>query len=148
MADLDLAALVRNHTMSPDIAALLEAIGRERRSFRTLAVPRMAGKSTIMAAILQNAPTDSPVRVLDSARAFTDAAQAEPRGYLVIPEVSPYAVMPGYLCGAPVRRAFELASRGFAMAPPRGGPWRRSRCSAAAMAFPTPSSRISSSRST
>jgi hypothetical protein len=116
MPALDLTALVRNRTVSPEIAALLEAVGRAQRSFLTLAVPRMAGKSTVMAAILANAPAGTPVRVLDSTRAFTEAERAEPGGYLVVPEVSPYAVMPGYLWGAPVRRAFALAERGFALA--------------------------------
>lgn len=116
MANLDLVALVRNRTMSPEIAALLQAIGRERRSFLTLAVPRLAGKSTVMAAVLANAPEGTPLRVLDSDGAFAEAERAEPAGYLVIPEVSPYAVMPGYLWGEPVRRAFELTSRGHALA--------------------------------
>lgn len=115
MPALDLAALVGNRTISPEMAALLEAIGRERRSFLTLAVPRLAGKSTVMAAILENAPAGTPVRVLDSARAFTEAEGASPEGYLVVPEVSPYAVMPGYLWGASVRRAFALAGRGFSL---------------------------------
>ncbi len=116
MAGLDLVALVRNRTMSPEIAALLQAVGRERRSFLTLAVPRLAGKSTVMAAVLANAPEGTPLRVLDSGAAFVEAEQARPDGYLVIPEVSPYAVMPGYLWGDPVRRAFALTSRGYALA--------------------------------
>jgi hypothetical protein len=116
VAELDLQALVRNRTMSPEVAALLQAIGREQRSFLTLAVPRLAGKSTVMAAVLENARGGTPIRVLDSNRAFLEAAQSQPEGYLVIPEVSPYAAAPGYLWGEPVRRAFELTSRGYALA--------------------------------
>ena len=40
--ELDLGALVVNRTLSPSMAAICEAIGRERRSFLTFAVPRMA----------------------------------------------------------------------------------------------------------
>ena len=52
MADLDLVALVRNGTMSPEIAATLSVAVRERRSFLVFAVPRLAGKSTVMHAML------------------------------------------------------------------------------------------------
>ncbi len=114
--DLDLSALVRNRTLSPEVAALFEAIGQERRSFVVFAVPRMAGKSTVMRAILECAPPETELHTLDSTAAFAAAGRSSAPGYLVIPEVAPYAVMPGYLWGEPVRRAFALLDGARAMA--------------------------------
>ncbi len=114
--ELDLTALVRNHTLSPAMAALCEAIGRERRSFLVFAVPRQAGKSTLIAAILECAPPGTPLHMLTSPAAFTVAELAGSPGYLVIPEVAPYAVAPGYLWGEPVRRAFALLEQGLSLA--------------------------------
>lgn len=113
---LDLGALVMNRTVSPRMAALFEAIGAEPRSFLVFAVPRMAGKSTLMEAMLAHAPAGTPVHVLDSRAAFAAAGRAVAPAYLVIPEVAPYAVMPGYLWGEPVRRAFELLEDGVSLA--------------------------------
>lgn len=114
--ELDLAALVRNRTLSPSMAALFEAIGRERRSFLVFAVPRQAGKTTLMRAILECAPPGTPLHVLDSNAAFAAAELVGGPGYLVIPEVAPYAVAPGYLWGEPVRRAFALLAGGLSLA--------------------------------
>lgn len=112
---LDLGALVWNRTISPGMAALFEAIGAETRSFLVFAVPRMAGKSTLMGAMLAHAPAGTPIHVLGSAAAFEAAARAAAPAYLVIPEVAPYAVMPGYLWGEPVRRAFALLGGGVSL---------------------------------
>jgi hypothetical protein len=38
------------------------------------------------------------------------------RGYLQIPEITPYPVMPGYIWGAAVRRVFAVLERGYALA--------------------------------
>jgi hypothetical protein len=107
---------VENGTLSPSIAALFEAIGRERRSFVVFAVPRLAGKTTLMSLILECAPGGTPLHVLNSEAAFRRAEEETPPAYLVIPEVAPYAVMPGYLWGEPVRRAFALLQRGLSLA--------------------------------
>lgn len=116
VADLDLVDLVANRTMSPQIGATLAAFAAERRSFLVCAVPRLAGKSTVMAAMLDCVPEGTPVRWL--ARHPDDVEQLpaqQPAGYLVVPEIS-QAPVPGYIWGEPVRSVFSLLARGYSLA--------------------------------
>lgn len=116
MADLDLVALVRNGTMSPEIAATLSVAMRERRSFLVFAVPRLAGKSTVMHAMLAEAPAGTPVRVATgTAEEVHELQRGSGGGYLVIPEIS-QAPVPSYIWGEPVRRVFGLLGRGHSLA--------------------------------
>ena len=64
MAELTLRDLVSNRTLAPGMAALLAAAAEERRSLLMVAIPRMAGKSTLMEAILEERDTDVPVYLL------------------------------------------------------------------------------------
>jgi Flp pilus assembly CpaF family ATPase len=117
MPVLTLADLVANGTMSPDIATTLRATAQGRHSFLVVAIPRLAGKSTVMAAMLAHAPTGAPVlRVGEDGADIRALAAASAGGYLVIPEVSEYPVAPGYIWGAPVRRVFAHAGKGVALA--------------------------------
>ena len=50
--------------MSPDIAQTLRAVARAKRSFIVVAMPRLAGKSTVMRAILAERPASDPVVTL------------------------------------------------------------------------------------
>ena len=52
MADVTIAELVRNGTLSADIAAVLWCAVDAEASFLTAAVPRLAGKSTTSNAVL------------------------------------------------------------------------------------------------
>ena len=114
--ELNLAALVRNRTISPQIGAVLEATGRERRSFLLVAIPRMAGKSTLMEAILDCVPEGTPLHRLTEHPQDIERVATEPSGgYLVVPEVSE-APVPGYIWGAPVRRVFATLDDGYALA--------------------------------
>ena len=115
---IGLAELVRNGTMSAEIAATLAGVVEERRSFLVFAVPRLAGKSTVMQAMLARAPADMPVRPVTGEPAeITRLHGGDGAGYLVIPEISRYAAMPGYIWDAPVRRVFTVAAdRGYALA--------------------------------
>ena len=107
MPSLTLADLVANGTMSFEIAATLRATAQGRHSFLVCAVPRLAGKSTVMAAMLAHAPNGAPKRTVGDEGVDIDALAAAARsGYLVIPEISEYPVDPGYIWGAPVRKAF------------------------------------------
>ena len=116
MAELDLAALVRNDTMTPAIAAVLEATGAQGHSFLVVAIPRLAGKSTVMEAMLDCAPEGAPLRRLMEHPQDVDALAGGPAGgYLVVPEVSK-APVPGYIWGEPVRRVFAQLDRGYALA--------------------------------
>jgi hypothetical protein len=114
---LTLTDLVANGTMSPEIAATLRATAQGRHSFLVVAIPRLAGKSTVMAAVLAHAPTGAPAATIGEDGLDIDAlAAAAAGGYLVIPEISEYPVAPGYIWGAPVRRAFARSGKGVALA--------------------------------
>jgi hypothetical protein len=117
VAELTLADLVRNGTMSPEIAATLERTARERRSFLVIALPRMAGKSTVGKAMLAVARRAKyPIRELGDDGTDVAALGREARGgYLYVPEVSRYPVTAGYVWGAPVRAAFAEITKGTAL---------------------------------
>ena len=94
--------------MSRDIAETLHGIARERRSFIVLAVPRLAGKSTVVRAILAERPASTPVMTLAEDGLDLDGLMKKSAGgYLVIPEITRSAAMPGYIWGADVRRIFD-----------------------------------------
>jgi hypothetical protein len=114
MASLGLDDLVANGTMSRGIAATLRLIGERRRSYLVIALPRMAGKSTVGKAILDVAKQGGAV-VRELGVDGTDVASLarEARsGYLYVPEVSRFPVTEGYVWGAPVRAAFAEIKEG------------------------------------
>ncbi len=116
MAELDLVELVRNRTMSPEIAATLWATAEQRRSFLVVAIPRLAGKTTVTQAMLQRVPAGTPLHTLVNHPDDVDALSSQPTGgYLVVPEVSEGPV-PGYIWGEPARRVFGLLDRGYSLA--------------------------------
>jgi hypothetical protein len=103
--------------MSPDIAETLRGIARGGRSFTVFALPRLAGKTTVLRAILAERSPESPVMTL--AQDGTDIDQLIKKsagGYLVIPEIAKGAAMPGYIWGADVRRIFKVAKEGVSLA--------------------------------
>ena len=112
----DLVELVRNRTMSPEMAATLAIAAEQRRSLLMVAIPRMAGKTTTMKATLAYAPAGTAMHQL-SAEHGEDLGipNAPDGGYLLMSEVS-QAPMLDYLWGEPVRRVFAAASRGFPLA--------------------------------
>ncbi|MBI2774062.1 MAG: hypothetical protein HYX56_06185 [Chloroflexi bacterium] len=114
--EIGLSALVRDRTMSPEIAATLAAAAEERRSFLVFAIPRLAGKSTVVQAMLAHVPSGTPVRtVTGEPGEISRLASAGGSGYLVIPEIS-QAPVPGYIWGPPVRRVFAVLARGYTLA--------------------------------
>ena len=114
---LTLADLTANGTMSPEIASTLAITAQGRHSFLVVAIPRLAGKSTVMAAILKCAPKGAPVKTLGDDGVDTDALAASANGgYLVVPEISEYPVTQGYIWGAPVRRVFTRIGENVALA--------------------------------
>ncbi len=117
MPELTLADLVANGTMSNEIAATLRATARGRHSFLVVAIPRLAGKSTVLAAMLAHRPTGAPLRTVgDDGVAIDALAAASLGGYLVVPEVSEFPVTAGYIWGAPVRRVFARLGDDVALA--------------------------------
>ena len=117
MADTEirLADQVANGTMSQEIADLLRDTARAHKSFLVMAVPRLAGKTTTMRAML--AEQSKPVLTLGSDGDEVDPLIEKARGgYLVVPEISRGAWSTGYVWGDPVRRAFNGVTQGTALA--------------------------------
>jgi type IV secretory pathway ATPase VirB11/archaellum biosynthesis ATPase len=103
--------------MSPDIARTLREIARSRRSLIVFALPRLAGKTTVLRAILAERPPESPLMTL--AQDGSDIEQLIKKsagGYLVIPEIAQGAAMPGYIWGADVRKIFKAAKENVSLA--------------------------------
>jgi hypothetical protein len=116
MAQLTLDDLVRNRTMSAEMAATLSAAAAERRSFLVVAVPRLAGKTTTMEATLRHAPEGTPVHGLTrSAGPGLGIPDEGDGGYLRVSEVAPTG-FPDYFWGAEVHRVFGALDRGFSLA--------------------------------
>jgi type IV secretory pathway ATPase VirB11/archaellum biosynthesis ATPase len=115
--EIGLDDLVANRTMSPDIAGTLRMIARGKRSLIVLAVPRLAGKTTVLRAILAERPASSPVMTLaEDGQDIDQLVKKSAGGYLVIPEIAQSAAMPGYIWGADVRRIFTAAKEGVSLA--------------------------------
>lgn len=117
MAELDLDDLVRNGTMSAGIAATLTIAAREMRSFVVFAVPRLAGKSTVLEAMLARRPGGVTVRTVKGGAAEMGVLErAREGGYLQIAEISHATTIDGYIWGAPVRRVFKTLAAGYSLA--------------------------------
>jgi len=117
MPGLSLDDLVANNTMSAPMAATLKQAVEKRRSFLVIALPRMAGKSTVGKAMLDVARgAGGQIRELgEDGTNVAALAEAARGGYLYVPEVSRYPVTDGYVWGAPVRAAFAEIARGTSL---------------------------------
>jgi hypothetical protein len=112
MAEITIAELVRNGTMSAEMAAVLWAAVDEQRSFLTVAIPRFAGKTTTSNAVLALRPSHVLVTPVAGEPGVMQRLAEERRGgYLVVAEFA-QAPMPGYIWGEPVRRVFETVHAG------------------------------------
>ncbi len=108
--------LIRNGTMSAEMAATLWAAVDQRLSFVTVAIPRLAGKTTTTNAILALLPPDVPVHRLSGDEAeMVRLKKAATGGYLVVGEFA-QAPVPTYIWGAPVRRIFDTMTAGYSLA--------------------------------
>jgi type IV secretory pathway ATPase VirB11/archaellum biosynthesis ATPase len=99
------------------MAATLRAAVEAHRSYLVIALPRLAGKSTVGKAMLAIARQKKmPIRELGADGTDVEALAPEARGgYLYVPEVSRYPVTDGYVWGAPVRAAFAAIKDGTAL---------------------------------
>ena len=103
--------------MSGDIARTLRDTVSRRRSFLVTAIPRLAGKSTLLHAMLAELPRGAPVRAIGIDGSDIGALlEASRGGYFVIPEIAEGPWAPGYIRGAPVRRIFRGVGDGVALA--------------------------------
>jgi hypothetical protein len=103
--------------MSVGIADALRDVARRKRSFIVVAVPRLAGKSTVLHAILAERPRSAPmVTLAEDGDDVEQLVKQSAGGYLVVPEIARSAAMPGYIWGADVRRVFEATKNGVSLA--------------------------------
>jgi hypothetical protein len=115
MDDVTIAEMVRNGTMSAEMAGVIWAAVEEQVSFLTAAIPRFAGKTTTSEAALALRRPGVPLHRIDGSRAQTDRlAQERLGGYLVVAEFE-QAPMPGYIWGEPVRRVFNTLGAGYSL---------------------------------
>ncbi|HZU76890.1 MAG TPA: hypothetical protein VFA70_09020, partial [Dehalococcoidia bacterium] len=115
MPAITITDLVRNGTLNAEMAAVLWAAVDEQMSFLTVAIPRLAGKSTTSQAVLALRPDGMPaIQVAGEPEQMARLREAPRRGYLVVNEFS-QAPIPGYIWGAPVRRVFETLPAGYAL---------------------------------
>ena len=96
--EIRLDDLVANRTMSSEIATTLREIARGRQSLIVFALPRLAGKTTVLRAILAERPASTPVAtVAEDGQDVEPLLKKSAGGYLVIPEIAKGAAMPGYI---------------------------------------------------
>jgi flagellar protein FlaI len=108
--------LIRNGTLTAQMAATLWAAMDRGLSLVTVAIPRFAGKTTTTNAILSLLPPDVPVHRLSGDEAeMNSLKKAATGGYLVVGEFS-QAPVPHYIWGAPVRRVFDTLTAGYSLA--------------------------------
>ncbi len=87
---VSLLELIRNGTMSAEVGALLWAAVDEQVSFITVALPRLAGKSTVAEAMLALRPAEVGIhRVVGDAEEMANLKEKHLGGYLVVAEVTP-----------------------------------------------------------
>jgi energy-coupling factor transporter ATP-binding protein EcfA2 len=102
--------------LSARVAAALSAAIDARLSFVVTAVPRFAGKSTLMNALLDLLPPEVPVRRVDGSPEQMRRLKGEASGgYLVAAEIS-QAPVPDYIWGDPVRELFDALAAGYSLA--------------------------------
>lgn len=113
---ITLGDMLTLQSVTQEGAELLRGIAAARHSFLVYAPPRNAGKSTLVQAILAEAPAGVPQRTFLGTSHEVDVLSAEPqRGYVLVAEIGHRGV-PGYLAGEEVPRVFELVARGWALA--------------------------------
>jgi len=114
--DITIPEMVRNGTMSAEMAAVIWAAVDEQVSFLTAAIPRFAGKTTTSNAALALRRPDVPLHWVDGRPSEMERLkQARSGGYLAVEEFE-RAPMPGYIWGEPVRRVFEtVVDGGYAL---------------------------------
>ena len=108
--------LIRNGTITSQIAATMWAAVDRGLSIVVVAIPRFAGKTTMSNAILSLLPPEINVHRLSGEEEEMDKLKdAATGGYLVVGEFSK-APVPHYIWGSPVRLVFDILSVGYSLA--------------------------------
>lgn len=112
---MNLDDMIGNQSISASGADVLRMIARSQRSFLVHALPRNAGKSTTMQAILAESPPEVRRDVFYGTEEEMATLSAAPTpGYLLVAEIG-HRGQPGYLAGEEVPRVFELVHRGYSL---------------------------------
>jgi hypothetical protein len=108
--------LIRANTLDVDMAALLWLLVERKSSIVVAAMPQLAGKTTLLTAIMDLAPPRyEKVYTRGMYEDFSFLAETDPtKTYVMVPELSNHT--PFYLWGDAVRRLFEQMARGYSMA--------------------------------
>lgn len=107
--------MVRAGSVTEEGAGLLRTIGAEGHSFIVYSLPRSAGKSTLVEAILAEAAGHPRTEFLGTEEEVGRLSVLPNKGYLVVAEMG-HRGRPGYLAQEEVVRAFRLARDGFSLA--------------------------------
>lgn len=113
---LTIVDLIKNNTLSAEIAGLLWAAVDEKISFLTAAVYRGAGKSTVAKAVLSLRPDNVSLHNVSDNPEVTEKLLGIEKhgGYLVVEEFSSMDI-PGYLWGSKAKHVFEIAKNGYSL---------------------------------
>jgi hypothetical protein len=112
MSGITVPELVRNGTMSAEMAAVLWSAVEEQVSFLTVAIPRFAGKTTTSNAVLSLRRPGVPAHVVAGEPSRMEQLKRDRSGgYVVVAEFD-NAPVPGYIWGEPVRHVFETVHFG------------------------------------
>lgn len=116
MKEITIAELIKNGTMSADIAGLLWAAVDEKVSFLTAALYRNAGKSTVAKAVLSLRPKNVSLHYASNNWQVTEKLLNVEKhgGYLVVDEFSDYDY-PGYLWGDEIKHVFKMLKNGYSL---------------------------------
>ena len=113
---MTLPQLIQAGDLDLPLAAFLWSLMERRASLIVGAMPRLAGKTTILTALLDLLrPEIRRIYTRGLAEDFDFVGTSDPStSYLVVNELSDH--LPYYLWGAPARRALELLPRGYGLA--------------------------------
>jgi len=113
---LTILDLISNQTLSTELAALLWLLVENKTSILTAAEPQLAGKTTLLTALLDLAPPRyNSVLTRGKLEDFSFLDDTDPAStYVLVPELSDHT--PAYLWGTSVRTLFDALERGYSMA--------------------------------
>ena len=113
---ISLLNLVQNRTLDLRMAAIFWLLAERKASVIVAAPPRLAGKSTVLNAMLQMAPSRYQVVTARGVEEdFSFLGRTEPKStYILVPEISDH--LPMYLWGDKVRKVFEAMKEGYSLA--------------------------------
>ena len=112
---LSIVDIVRNGTLSAELAAMLWLLVEAKTSILVASGPQFAGKTTVLTSVLDLAPpryTMLQTRGRDEDFSFLNGANPEST-YVLVPELSDHT--PAYLWGGSLGVLFDVLGRGYSL---------------------------------